>query len=132
MKLRGYRIELGEIEKKLLEIPYIEEAVVGVKKKHNPDAFLVAYVVECASPFKPLEVITLLKNELPDYMIPKVIISIDQFPLTPNKKIDRKSLFEKEIDSNNHNKLQSNNQMSTIELSIMVLWQQVLEIKNTT
>jgi amino acid adenylation domain-containing protein len=131
VKLRGYRIELAEIEKQLLEISYIEEVAVGVKKKHRPDAFLVAYVVENAVSFNTSEVINLLKNDLPNYMIPKVIISIDHLPLTPNKKVDRINLFEREIDPNINNKTQLWDTLTSTEKSIMVLWQNVLEIKST-
>lgn len=95
VKVRGYRIETGEIEKKLLETGCVKEAVV-VARKAGESAYLVAYV-KSDDGFNTEQVIAALQKQLPDYMVPAVIIPIDAFPLTPNNKIDRKALAAKEI-----------------------------------
>ena len=33
-----------------------------------------------------------LRRQLPDFMIPSVVVALDSMPLTPNGKIDRKAL----------------------------------------
>ncbi|MGG0755059.1 amino acid adenylation domain-containing protein [Brevibacillus laterosporus] len=90
VKIRGFRIELGEIENALLTFPEINEAIVvdGIK---DGNKYLAAYYVEK----EPIEAKELLKNlsaKLPEYMVPDYCISLDQMPLTPNGKIDRKML----------------------------------------
>ncbi|MED1910401.1 non-ribosomal peptide synthetase [Brevibacillus laterosporus] len=90
VKIRGFRIELGEIENALLTFPEINEAIVvdGIK---DGNKYLAAYYVAK----EPIEAKELLKNlsaKLPEYMVPDYCISLDQMPLTPNGKIDRKML----------------------------------------
>lgn len=97
VKVRGYRIELGEIEKKLIEVPAIKEAVVIAKKTEGQEAFLVGYVIPEKPGIDAQKLIELLGKSLPAYMIPRVIVEVDAFPLTPNKKIDRKALVKREL-----------------------------------
>ncbi|WCD83211.1 non-ribosomal peptide synthase/polyketide synthase [Pseudomonas sp. TUM22785] len=94
VKIRGFRIELGEIEAQLLAHPLIREAAV-VAQEGPLGSQLVAYLV----PHEALEVAELrnqlkaaLASALPDYMIPAQWLVLERFPLTPNGKLDRKSL----------------------------------------
>ncbi|UCH92158.1 MAG: amino acid adenylation domain-containing protein [Candidatus Aminicenantes bacterium] len=90
-KIRGYRIELGEIENRLLNHPGIKETVVLVGEEEKGDKYLCAYIVshsECVIS----ELRDYLSMELPDYMIPSYFEPLEKIPLTPNGKIDRKSL----------------------------------------
>ncbi|MCB0641003.1 MAG: amino acid adenylation domain-containing protein, partial [Phaeodactylibacter sp.] len=91
VKIRGYRIELGEIESKLNLLPGIQQAVAVAKRAADGEAQLVAYYKSEAE----LEIAALrrqLAQGVPDYMIPAHFIAVSDFPLTPNKKIDRKVL----------------------------------------
>mgnify|MGYP000150255135 CR=1 FL=1 len=47
------------------------------------------------SALTPLRVEKYLEENLPQYMIPKKIILINNFPLTPNEKIDYKKIIHK-------------------------------------
>ncbi|ASS74749.1 hypothetical protein CIG75_07015 [Tumebacillus algifaecis] len=88
VKVRGYRIELGEIETRLAEHDSVREAVVIAR-----DNTLVAYVVgegEVAPDAGALR--DFLREQLPDYMVPAVIVHLQAMPLTPNGKVDRKAL----------------------------------------
>ncbi|RKH09758.1 amino acid adenylation domain-containing protein, partial [Corallococcus sp. CA053C] len=92
VKLRGYRIELGEIEAVLSQAPGVRDAAVVVRGT-AADARLVGYVVP--RPGQTLEaqaLRTLLKERLPDYMVPSALVVLDAMPLTPNGKVDRKAL----------------------------------------
>lgn len=93
IKLRGYRIELGEIESTLARHPAIRGAVVVIRREDSDREQLVAYVTRKASAaFTSDELRDFLAKKLPAYMIPSAFVSLEEFPLTPNGKIDRKSL----------------------------------------
>ncbi|PIE14237.1 MAG: peptide synthetase [Rhodobacterales bacterium] len=91
IKLRGYRIEIGEIEARLEAIAGIEQAVVIAREDSPGDVRLVAYLKGGAGLDDKALNAALLAN-LPDFMVPAHYVYLDQFPLTPNKKIDRKAL----------------------------------------
>lgn len=99
VKIRGFRIELGEIEATLSECPAVREAVVIAKGSGTGDKRLVAYVVvERNNPPSFAELRGLLKQNLPDYMLPAAFVAVDALPLTPNGKIDRRALPEPDED----------------------------------
>ncbi|WP_226780960.1 MupA/Atu3671 family FMN-dependent luciferase-like monooxygenase [Oceaniglobus trochenteri] len=88
VKIRGHRIELGEIEARLAEHPAVKQAVV-VARDMGGDTRLVAYAI--APGFDEAAMRAHLAA-LPDIMIPAHLVTLDQFPLTPNKKVDRNAL----------------------------------------
>ncbi len=93
VKLRGFRIELGEIEAVLTGHPQVRDAAVVVREDTPGNPLLVAYYVsEEGQPLASHELKTFLKEQLPDYMVPAVFVHLEQMPLTPNGKVDRKAL----------------------------------------
>ncbi len=98
VKLRGYRIELGDIEAALQNSAEVEQAAVYLWEINEQDVRIVACCVPPAG--KSLETIALrkqLRNVLPSYMLPQYFLSIAAVPLTPNGKIDRRSLPRPEV-----------------------------------
>lgn len=94
LKVSGYRIEPGEIESVLASVPAIQQAIATVSGPAS-DARLVAYVVYRADATRrssASELRRLLRARLPDYMIPAMIVELSDVPLTPNGKVDRRSL----------------------------------------
>ena len=93
VKIRGFRIELGEVEAVLSSHPAVEQAVAAARDVGSGELRLVAYVK-----YRPGEDLTAsevrkhLRQELPDYMIPSVIMAVGTIPLTPNGKTDRAAL----------------------------------------
>jgi hypothetical protein len=93
VKIRGFRIELGEIEAVLREHPGVKESVVSVWEPSPNDKRLAGYYVPKADgSVQPPELRRFLRNKLPEYMVPSVLVRIDALPLTPNGKLDRKAL----------------------------------------
>jgi hypothetical protein len=91
VKVRGYRIELGEIEAALEAQPGVTQAVVIVRKDASGVGQLTGYITGDADISNLKQA---LGERLPDFMVPNRIVTLDSFPLTPNKKIDRKALPE--------------------------------------
>lgn len=89
VKLRGYRIELGEIESVLEAQPGVRQAVVMAREDTPGDLRLVAYIVGAAT---EVALRAELAGLLPEHMMPAHFVSLDVFPLTPNRKVDRKAL----------------------------------------
>ncbi|MEM9174954.1 MAG: amino acid adenylation domain-containing protein, partial [Myxococcota bacterium] len=91
IKLRGFRIELGEIEAVLLAQPSVEEAVVVLHEPSPSGGRLVAFV-RASARIEPAALRAALRERLPDYMVPALFVPLEAFPLTPNRKIDRRAL----------------------------------------
>ncbi len=91
VKVRGYRIELGEIEAVLQQSGLVKQAVVAVKNDRQSDKLLVAYIVPQGA-FNKNEIIAFLKDKLPAYMVPQLLMEMESLPLTPNGKVDKKAL----------------------------------------
>jgi amino acid adenylation domain-containing protein len=92
VKVRGYRIELGEIEAALLGSAQVREAVVVVRGEGAAQQ-LVAYVVGAAgAALASAELRAELQEQLPDYMVPNQYVLLEQLPLTPSGKVDRRAL----------------------------------------
>ncbi|MBV9388049.1 MAG: SDR family NAD(P)-dependent oxidoreductase [Chroococcidiopsidaceae cyanobacterium CP_BM_ER_R8_30] len=74
-KIRGFRIESGEIEAVLSQHPGVQQAVAIVREDVPGDKRLVTYVVPHPE-LKPTlsELRRFLKEQLPDYMVPSVIM----------------------------------------------------------
>ena len=91
MKVRGFRIETGEVEQALLRHPAIREAVV-VARGEGHDKRLVGYVVARGEAVPPSELQAFLREQLPEYMVPTIFVTLAQLPLGPTGKVDRKAL----------------------------------------
>ncbi len=91
IKIRGFRIELGEIETAITSHPAVRQAVVKPYEFASGDVRLCAYITVHEGR-ENIQLRPFLMDMLPEYMIPSMFTILEQMPLTPNNKIDRKSL----------------------------------------
>lgn len=123
VKVRGYRIEPGEIESVILSSGLLKQAAVLAKEDQNGDKKLVAYLVKNEL-FDAEKLDELLRQSLPEYMIPAQFIELDYLPLMPNGKLNKKLLPEVETLSNKRFVAPSDD----IEHRLAAIWMQVLEV----
>lgn len=124
VKIRGNRIELGEIEQQLLKHPQIKETAVIAKEKED-SKYLISYYTTHKN--KEIEIDALkkyLQGNLPDYMVPTNFIWMENLPLTSNGKLDRKALFNQEIEI-----VEFMPATSDIEGKLVDIWSDVLNIE---
>ena len=95
VKIRGYRVELGEIENVLSGISEVSNCCVLAKKDSLDTNQLVGYVVVNGLDKRELQ--TALKTKLPDYMVPRIWVQLEEIPITSNGKINKRALPEPSI-----------------------------------
>jgi len=141
VKIRGFRIELGEVESVLKQHHIISETVVIVREDIPGEKQLTAYFVPHDSALIDSELIEpiidelrcFLKRKLPAYMIPVNFIALENLPLTPSGKVNRRGLSALNPAPNNRQqKLQTPflAPRNTVEHQLTEIWQQVLGIKS--
>jgi amino acid adenylation domain-containing protein len=97
VKIRGVRIELGEIESRLLAHPDVCEAAAVVRQDHPGQKRLVGYVVPRDGTSCDSDVlIRLLREQLPEPVVPSAIVKLHALPRSVNGKIDRQALPQPE------------------------------------
>ncbi len=109
IKLHGYRIELEDVESNISKLPQVEHAVVVPGMRGGKVSSLTAYIVKRVTEAdgesdsgeestntadETAKLRSDLKQFLPDYMIPKKIVFVDELPMTNNGKVDRKRLAQ--------------------------------------
>jgi amino acid adenylation domain-containing protein len=92
-KIRGFRVEPAEVEAGLGRHPAVRQSVVAVVPDAAGEACLVAYVVPSGRT-RPGEdeLRRVLREWLPEYMLPSAYVFLDALPLTPNGKVDKRAL----------------------------------------
>jgi acyl-CoA synthetase (AMP-forming)/AMP-acid ligase II len=93
VKIRGFRIELNEIEEVFGAHAEVRQVVVVVREAQADDARLVAFVAyHEGQDLTTGDVKRKLRLQLPEYMVPSIIVPVTSMPLTPNGKVDRAAL----------------------------------------
>ncbi|WLQ53076.1 amino acid adenylation domain-containing protein [Streptomyces poriferorum] len=94
VKLRGFRIELGEVEAALLACPGVTAACAVIREDRAGGRRLVAYAVTGDPAPRPVLLRDALAETLPHYAVPGAVVVLDDLPLLPNGKVDRRALPE--------------------------------------
>ncbi|NEQ98924.1 MAG: amino acid adenylation domain-containing protein [Cyanothece sp. SIO2G6] len=154
VKVRGYRIELGEIEAVLRQHLQVQDGVVQVESVSSsaqnqsaqnqsgqnqsgqdqavPDQTLqsqrlIAYVIpnDGAKP-STADVQKFLSTQLPSFMIPGVVMLLEEFPRLPNGKINRRALPLPSTERSPENVYIA--PRTELEEAIAHIWQTILQL----
>ena len=117
VKLRGFRVEPQEIEARLLALDGIAQAVVLVR-----DAQLIGYYTAPVT-LDEQQVKTALAAELPEYMVPALLMRLDAMPLSPSGKLDRRALPEPVWQVREHVEPET-----PLQQHIAAIWREVLDL----
>jgi amino acid adenylation domain-containing protein len=135
VKVRGQRIELGEIETALRQHAEVKEVVVVDALYAPGDQRLIAYVVPSQKEYLSSaggfidELRSTLATRIPQYMIPNEFLLLEEMPLSPNGKIDRRALpVPVHVSSGNG----SNSELTATEQAIAELYAKLLGATNIT
>ncbi len=125
LKIRGYRVEPGEIENIIADYSGIEKAIVIVKdndENQNICAFFIANQT-----IDRIDLRNFVSKRLPSFMIPSFFEQIDEIPILPNGKINRKQLenFKIEFKHSIDNEINSET-----EKFVSKIWRDLLGIEN--
>ena len=116
IKLRGLRIETGEIENIILKKSNIDLVFVNVQVINDSEYLCAYYVADSQIDINKLR--EDISQELTDYMIPTFFIQLDQLPLNPNGKLDRKKLPLPSIEDEITEVVDASNELEQIVLDM--------------
>ncbi|SEC17985.1 amino acid adenylation domain-containing protein/thioester reductase domain-containing protein [Tenacibaculum sp. MAR_2009_124] len=126
VKIRGYRIELGEVEHHISQIKGVKQAVVLAKKTNQGINQLICYMTT-KNEFNESSIKEELQATLPSFMVPSTFVTIDEFPLTNNKKVDKKALLNIDVLKASTDSYHAPS--NTTEEQLATIWQEVLALE---
>jgi amino acid adenylation domain-containing protein len=125
VKIKGYGLAIAGIEVALSSIETVKACCVLAKEDKEGNKRLVGYVV-AAGQFDKSLVESRLKEKLPDYMVPKLWITLEQLPLTSTGKIDKKALPDPDLLGLSSNQYVAPRNKTEAELAH--IWQELLQV----
>lgn len=123
IKVNGFRIEPGDI---INAMPSCVSSAKVVKQ----DNLLVLYVTPQVD--KHI-VVQAMEQKLPTYMIPRVVIPLQQFPLNKNKKVDTQALIEmgaSAIKAATEQTKASSESLTPLQQTVQLVWSEVLHVSD--
>lgn len=130
VKVRGYRIALGEIEAVLHRQTMVRAAAVCVRERSHGKPHLVAYLTLAGKhKITRAKMRALLLAELPEYMVPSAFVIVDELPLNPNGKVDRKALPQPPITAWQELENEFVAPETTMEQVVANSWAQILKVE---
>ena len=133
IKVRGFRVELGEVEAALSQHPAVEQCAAVAKQPGGDGSgslqhqtYIVLYAVlkkgENASSHDLREFLT---DHLQDHAMPTTITLLDEFPLSPNGKVDIPALAQ--LDSMERELCETYvPPRDSVELRLTEIWEKLL------
>ncbi|WP_341299967.1 amino acid adenylation domain-containing protein [Lysinibacillus sp. FSL H8-0500] len=109
---------------------FSESAYANVKVINHPQLYAHHIFLAQPSPVKiqlnQKQLESYLREQLPDYMIPKNVTMLLEMPVTNNGKLDRK-LLRTSINTGVHEQVEPTRSMNALEQKIANIWQDVLD-----
>lgn len=125
VKIRGYRIELEEIEAQLARLEQVKEVAVVVREDVPGEPWVVAYLTQHdQANLSTEELRAHLRAVLPEYMVPGAFVVLENLPLAPNGKLNRRALPVPAIDAYATQKYEA--PQGDVETALARLWQEFL------
>ncbi|HEY6348115.1 MAG TPA: amino acid adenylation domain-containing protein [Candidatus Angelobacter sp.] len=125
VKIRGHRVEVGEIEAVLQQERGVRRCAVVVKTRANGSKRLVAYV---EGERDGEELRRDLKDKLPAYMVPSVIVKLQELPLSGNGKVDRQGLPDADALDPGSGTDRYQPPRNAVEKQLAEIWAEMLEV----
>ncbi|MCM3783479.1 amino acid adenylation domain-containing protein [Neobacillus mesonae] len=97
IKIRGFRIEIGEIEDNFAKHDEIKDVAVIPQNEDGTKVLVGFYTTNNSEPISKKDLVQFLGQKVPSYMVPKYICHVEEMPLSPTGKIDRKKLATYEV-----------------------------------
>jgi amino acid adenylation domain-containing protein/thioester reductase-like protein len=129
VKVRGVRVELTAIESYLITHPLICQAFVITETDPYQHRYIAAYLklTKKEKDFNVTIIRNYLSDYLPEYMVPSIFFVVDNFPLTPHGKIDKKALptltSKQQLMSSHYSP-----PTTAIQQQLMDIWQDFLQL----
>lgn len=124
VKVRGFRVELSDVETSLSRHPKIKDCVVVFNDANRDIAPLIAYMV-ADEPVSDAALRQFMRELVPDYMVPSAFVQLQDFPLTPNGKVDRHKLPTPMPASFSPHRA-SKAPRNRLQLQLVQIWQEIL------
>ncbi|MEH2169755.1 MAG: amino acid adenylation domain-containing protein [Nostoc sp.] len=129
VKIRGYRIELTAIEAILLQHPVVQAAIATVIEDSDRKRLVAYIVIQQKSPPTTKELRSFLRHKLPEYMLPSTFVFLEELPLTPSGKVDRRRLPAPKQVQSDEEKIAYTAPRTVVEEVLARIWNQVLGIQ---
>ena len=93
VKINGKRVELDEIEARIRATGLVQDAAVVCPPGTVGHRVIIAFVTAATKDSVDVERLRrVLRDDLPDFMVPSSINQLESFPLSPTGKVDRARL----------------------------------------
>ncbi|MCP4398389.1 MAG: AMP-binding protein, partial [bacterium] len=124
IKIRGFRVELGEIEAVVRRQSGVKDCVAITRENDSGQKQIIAYLKSENQNPETYDLHETISSLLPPHMVPAGFITLAEFPLTANGKVDTTALQDIEFDSSTENNYVP--PQSEIEQQIHNIWCEVI------
>lgn len=126
VKIRGFRIEIGEIEDNLAKHEEVKDiAVIPVLESDGTKMLAAFYTSNDGIAVPSKDLVQFLSKKVPSYMVPKYICYVEEMPVSPTGKIDRKKLETFELSVGEDDSLYEA-PVNDLQLEVSAAWEKAL------